>query len=613
MRLIAAIILMPTILCMQDAGVQDMPADIIQVIAHEVCDSIGNHVLINPKDLPVILKHIKRLALSNKRLYTILSSSSSNEGLITALARRFAISPLEVVEKLSTPSAQAWANEYVINSQDYKQFQILQKLLTLIRQIKLQLHKERILNVPENYLEYYKSISFSANKLKIILSIGELCAEHIYTPWGVVTIPDVTGLKSIYIPTVFLQELFKYIDVVFINLPQKNASPSKVVGKEIIKKLKFFPIQDADDWSEVTLLKDATQTLTAQDLDNKKVKNKIIVLNGKKTLYKVIAVEDQLSVDKESRGWLSSRTMNMLSLLWHKMELLYKQSQTGVMCNMYNPRPVIEEASKLCANCENSHLDNAIACTLCRKTFYCSQECQNADVQNHKLLCTCLEVKKLNDIPKSILYLVGELEKQPIFNFTNKDKLYEKLLIDYYQHVTLIERDDAQFKLLLLNNRNEHQLCRYMHACGSRVTRGDIPYIVRDFDYSPLQQGICVKVVDNARLDNISALESAYWQVLQDIKTGWKLTRLTDYPRIYDKQSEEEWLLFIKTANTYPDQLELINCLIHKFDMTDKIVCSKTWDLETGGLGWSSDSNTYMWIRKDALEEFKQVFNFDLK
>jgi hypothetical protein len=48
-----------------------------------------------------------------------------------------------------------------------------------------------------------------------------------------------------------------------------------------------------------------------------------------------------------------------------------------------------ENTIKKCGNCnkEGSELAPLKLCSICKKTFYCSKECQSSSWKNHKLFC----------------------------------------------------------------------------------------------------------------------------------------------------------------------------------------------------------------------------------
>ena len=71
-------------------------------------------------------------------------------------------------------------------------------------------------------------------------------------------------------------------------------------------------------------------------------------------------------------------------------------------------------------------------------------------------------------------------------------------------------------------------------------------------------------------------------------------------------KSEEEWLLFLKNKKLIEED-QLLRYLASKFKVDKKIMCYDHWNDDN-----SNANKIYLWIRKDAVDEVKNVLGLDL-
>lgn len=98
-----------------------LPPEIIGTILFQLNHSIGTHGRqVNPADIPVAIRNIKRLSLVNKNMRKIVNQSEVAEPAIISLAQRFQLSTLGAAAHLKGFGAEAWVKKHemgkVINS-----------------------------------------------------------------------------------------------------------------------------------------------------------------------------------------------------------------------------------------------------------------------------------------------------------------------------------------------------------------------------------------------------------------------------------------------------------------------------------------------------------------
>jgi hypothetical protein len=125
--------------------------------------------------------------------------------------------------------------------------------------------------------------------------------------------------------------------------------------------------------------------------------------------------------------------------------------------------------------------------------------------------------------------------------------------------------------------------------------------------------GLFIPFVDNIEMCSIEELKIIYENIFRKLKTewsaGWFLSTFQENPDIFFfKGDESEWALFIREKCV---AIDMISCLIYLFGFHGKIYIDNCWLREAGGIEYRS--KTYLWIKKDAIDEFRRVFGFDLQ
>lgn len=104
-----------------------------------------------------------------------------------------------------------------------------------------------------------------------------------------------------------------------------------------------------------------------------------------------------------------------------------------------------------------------------------------------------------------------------------------------------------------------------------------------------------------ARCD-LKTLELVYELVIKGLEKNWIRSNFKDYPEIKYKQSEENYVLFVNKDMGDLDEIDLINVLAELLCLSDHMYCY--CNLFNQGLFYS-----YLWIKKDKLDEVLKAFN----
>ncbi|MFH1832330.1 MAG: hypothetical protein ABH827_06040 [bacterium] len=219
---------------------------------------------------------------------------------------------------------------------------------------------------------------------------------------------------------------------------------------------------------------------------------------------------------------------------------------------------------------------------------------------NSKDICTC---KSIDDIPVFCANLAKRLDERPFF--TGKKFSSDRckvLLLDNWNDCLMCDvLNYSAHKLSYITNLLEWKIKKFGTGCDRLYSSsGD-----------DIGTGIML-CVDNLYkyMGPIGALKAAYQKVIDDLKNGWTLSLLEANSDIVWKKPEKEWYLFIK-KKCMSDEDVFVGILAKKLGFKGKICCYCDW-LKIGG-GFESRNNSYLWVRKNALNEFKKIFKFDLK
>jgi len=106
-----------------------------------------------------------------------------------------------------------------------------------------------------------------------------------------------------------------------------------------------------------------------------------------------------------------------------------------------------------------------------------------------------------------------------------------------------------------------------------------------------------------ARCD-LKTLELVYELVIKGLEKNWIKSNFKDFPDIKNKQSEENYVLFVNKEISDSDEIDLINVLSDLLCFSDHMYCY--CNLFNQGLVYS-----YLWIKKDKLDEVLKGFNIN--
>lgn len=614
------------IFSMNPQTLDNLPSEMIGLVAEQLVKIIGTPEIVNQKDLPILLKNLKRLILINKNIYTALNNEHILAALITAIAHRFRISPLEVVEKIGTPQANAWINKSIYASQDYRQFLVFQKIKHIMHEVWKSAYEQRLARLPNRNTEFNSVERHRQTKKGFFLAFDKSQLSSLYTPWGNINLPY--NLKNEWYNSniLIMQLLFKRIETVFAGVVEFGInSVLPVTETELVSDLDTVPILDMTFEQRDAYDHKASnnwKVLTRDELVQREGKKCFVTSSGSgnRALYAILSIDNE-KIEAADYSIAEHRSSTMLSALFTRMQKIHariikEKSIEWVDCCNY---PQVRNEIFVKHSCIYCYTDNAqVACDICKKSYYCSQACKEADSNIHIILCRCLQVKTLEELPEIMVFLVQQLIAQKDFDFSGKDDFHASFLKEYNNKSCIKASHDTVFKILWLADYTEHRIVSLMHECVPILHLGNSLGLLMNFCYyvecykniAP-RQGITLSADSIAYVSEVDSLSAAYKRIVQLMQSDWVASRLVDYPNIGRRESEEEWVLFTKKSCFFVEDT-LIRFLVSKFGMDNKVICDNEWQTDKGSTEIKS-KNIYLWIKKDSLEEFKRVFNFDLQ
>jgi len=192
------IVLIPVVCyAMENPGptLDSLPSECIGKIVEQLVDTTGTPAIYNDKDIPVIIKYIKRLSFGNRGLYNTVNGPHVTSIILTKLSDRFGISKLDAAAFLKTPGGKEWVKDNVVTL-EYKLFETVQSIRNMV-DVTMQDHEKRVLGVPSGHKEVsdYNQCHNQTDK-GIFLAMErrpqEFCPKYLYTPWGEVEFKQTT-------------------------------------------------------------------------------------------------------------------------------------------------------------------------------------------------------------------------------------------------------------------------------------------------------------------------------------------------------------------------------------------------------------------------------------
>ncbi|MFA6527014.1 MAG: hypothetical protein WCT20_01170 [Candidatus Babeliales bacterium] len=108
-------------------------------------------------------------------------------------------------------------------------------------------------------------------------------------------------------------------------------------------------------------------------------------------------------------------------------------------------------------------------------------------------------------------------------------------------------------------------------------------------------------------------LKAFYKKAIDNLKVGWQKSTLDQNHDIFFPKTGNSWLLFIKRESSIFDEALLIRYLCSKFGFynNDLADADNIWvNMEEG---YEYRKAIYLWVRKDAFNDFQKVFGFEIK
>jgi hypothetical protein len=203
----------------------------------------------------------------------------------------------------------------------------------------------------------------------------------------------------------------------------------------------------------------------------------------------------------------------------------------------------------------------------------------------------------IDDIPNLCTYYVRCLDAQPLCN------VFYRSGIKIAKVGVFAERSDCGiFALLHLNVRN---ICD--DSWGIVIFgEADPCWALNEYSYRELGTGMLLL---NEKID-LDKLQALYDKLINGAKQGWRVSTIQGNPDIAIKKLERQWVLCVKQERLDRES-ELINFLIQRFELDEKVQCNNKWVSELGAVETRGD--LYLWIEKSAFSQFEARFKFGLE
>lgn len=209
--------------------------------------------------------------------------------------------------------------------------------------------------------------------------------------------------------------------------------------------------------------------------------------------------------------------------------------------------------------------------------------------------------KDVNDIPKYCTQLAKAVSRQPLFD--GKGAVAKSIKI-----LPLKNFDDTKI-CEMLSKSSEEKLgygdAWHIRTFGHTFGRWNYPLAA---DGERIRYGIALWLYPPRGMCSHKVLKDRFRNVINLLQNGWQPSSLQEYPEIYSKKDENVWNLFIKKKPLVEED-SLIRFLASKFKVKNIIDCP---DQEDSALDKYQDI-TYLWIKKDAIDDFDAIFHFNLK
>lgn len=198
------------------------------------------------------------------------------------------------------------------------------------------------------------------------------------------------------------------------------------------------------------------------------------------------------------------------------------------------------------------------------------------------------KVKGVHDIGFYCAHLAKKVSKQPIFEGR--------------------AGFDETCQVLPLDNCHDPKICEIVYENAKRIGKekedifGFEPHdLISTAHGRSMHQGIILVPHGDHKI-SVKKLKHPCNRVIELLQRGWKRSTATKHPTIKFKKDEQDWNLYSKPCTLIEEDI-LICYLAHKFKMHKEIICYSEWLQDCDSI--------YLWIKKDALDAFKEIFNFE--
>ncbi len=544
----------------------ELPYDIINTIISVLAKNVGTVEVINQKDIPIIIKYIKALSLTNRKLQAFINSETITQKCSKKLTKRFKLEPLDAMIMIDSPGSRHLLRNHFQATTDGL-FDVILSSLNIADTVRSEFTEQAIAFDEKMTLHDWVP---NVTKQGLFLSVGK--RPFLHTPWGCISLFEGTGfaLSTQYIA--FFQEFFKRYKLSFVQ-PTKNSS--KECYYSIPENLKEQLTYSARN------LEDVRQKLTSSELWQY-VGTSCLIYGDNPTHYGILKMDNTILPEPQ----LSDSKANS-SLNWSKMLIFLREEH-----NRERGKPI-------------------------KRNYSGSQQ---VGTKNSRFI-------SFEQIPQQCLQVLEELLAQPFLTITemqneiqfesrcNRDFTKEQKFLHEKNKILRLENEDDCSLLEMLLRKclqcfNPYTL--YFGHSPIRFGYQKEPLDIQKYKSGGVHYGLLLSMGGDFNLSLAHVSSLFLHEIEREISTfkqGWHYAKLRDNANIYASQSEEEWQLIVH---------EPISTGSRPYDalLNDKILLSglsKALGINASVDIGVSDKKICMWIKKKHFDKVVRTLNLKIE
>jgi hypothetical protein len=510
-----------------------LPCSMIGSILDQLNKETGSKGIRNESDIPVIMKYVCNLACTSKQMAAKVNNLNTIHIFLKSLSDKYEKSCEHFAALLNTPGARKWLWNYIQKNGDDKSYQVIQDIYELASDVLKE--AEQIGLTFERFVkrESRPSPCVYQTQQGFALHIGS-SFHYIATPFGKIEVYE----GPLFSKSNELSWIFD-LSVTEALIKRLNAVFERHTHNT---KCEIFEVESFSGDALRKINQEEIKKINVEELENRKGTQNLMVTRANRwanlLFYNIRTVKGSSMPDVIYCNSVESmRSYKLIDRIWEMLEM----NQLGI--DPIKNKKVHEKTIK------------------------------QPTVTQEPLF------KNISEVSQWGLELVNKLMQQSISPESGWHcMVYKRLVLKDYQEALLLE---------ILNIATEE------------ILENDTSWPIYTFysDHIPPFRGIELRLREENKPCDLITLGKAYDLAIKNVSQNWIQSELRYYPDILHRQSEEEYVLFVKKNNKSGFQEdELVTFLAFGLSLSEFIHCRSDWKKDTS-------SGTYMWIKKDKLEK----------